>query len=78
MNSIIKGLFYNILIYVVIYCSLPAWGARQLSKFLGIKFEIKGHENIVEDSGCVVLMNHQSALDVLGEFLVCSLSVIVI
>lgn len=44
---------------------LPAWGARQLSKFLGIKFEIRGHENIVQDSGCVVLMNHQSALDVL-------------
>jgi hypothetical protein len=42
---------------------------------MGSKFEIKGHENIVQDSGCVVLMNHQSALDVLGEFLVCSLSV---
>jgi hypothetical protein len=48
-------------------CSLPAWSERQLSKLLGIKFELRGHENIVQDSGCVVLMNHQSALDVLGE-----------
>jgi len=38
-----------------------------LSKLLGIKFELRGHENIVQDSGCVVLMNHQSALDILGE-----------
>ncbi|KAJ9592758.1 hypothetical protein L9F63_015574 [Diploptera punctata] len=44
---------------------LPAWCERQLSKLLGIKFEMKGHENIVEDSGCVVLINHQSALDIL-------------
>jgi hypothetical protein len=49
-------------------CSLPAWSERQLSKLLGIKFEMRGHENIVQDSGCVVLMNHQSALDILGEF----------
>lgn len=44
---------------------LPAWSERQLSKLLGIKFEMRGHENIVQDSGCVVLMNHQSALDIL-------------
>jgi 1-acyl-sn-glycerol-3-phosphate acyltransferase len=51
-----------------IYCSLPAWNARQLSKLLGIKFEMRGLENIVQGSGCVVLINHQSALDILGEF----------
>lgn len=39
-----------------------------MSKLLGIKFEMKGQENIVQDSGCVVLINHQSALDILGEF----------
>lgn len=44
---------------------LPAWSERHLSKLLGIKFELRGHENIVQDSGCVVLMNHQSALDIL-------------
>ena len=38
-----------------------------MRKLLGIKFELRGHENIVQDSGCVVLMNHQSALDVLGK-----------
>lgn len=44
---------------------LPAWCERQFSKLLGIKFEMKGHENIVQDSGSVVLINHQSALDIL-------------
>ena len=61
--------FFNWLTYVnsISCCSLPAWSERQLSKLLGIKFELRGHENIVQDSGCVVLMNHQSALDILGE-----------
>ncbi|XP_063230687.1 1-acyl-sn-glycerol-3-phosphate acyltransferase alpha-like [Bacillus rossius redtenbacheri] len=47
----------------------PAWGARQISKLLGIRFEMKGLENAVQDTGCVVVINHQSALDllVLGE-----------
>ncbi|XP_054270184.1 1-acyl-sn-glycerol-3-phosphate acyltransferase alpha-like isoform X2 [Macrosteles quadrilineatus] len=44
---------------------LPAWGARQISKLLGIKWEMKGNENIVQDSGCVIVINHQSGLDLL-------------
>jgi 1-acyl-sn-glycerol-3-phosphate acyltransferase len=54
--------------------SLPAWSERQLSKLLGIKFEVRGYENIVQDSGCIVLMNHQSALDILGELCCLSLT----
>lgn len=30
--------------------------------------EVRGIENIRKDNGSVVLMNHQSALDLLGEF----------
>lgn len=44
---------------------LPAWGARQISKILGLKWELRGRENIIQDSGCVVLINHQSAIDLL-------------
>jgi lysophosphatidate acyltransferase len=44
---------------------LPAWGGRQISKILGLKWEMKGQENIVQNSGCVVLINHQSCLDLL-------------
>lgn len=40
-----------------------AWGARQVSKALNITWTIRGKEHIVKDSGCVLLMNHQSALD---------------
>ncbi|XP_023289495.1 1-acyl-sn-glycerol-3-phosphate acyltransferase beta [Orussus abietinus] len=41
----------------------PAWCSRQTAKLLGIQFEIRGKENIVQDSGCVVLINHQSSID---------------
>ncbi|XP_050523158.1 1-acyl-sn-glycerol-3-phosphate acyltransferase beta-like isoform X2 [Daktulosphaira vitifoliae] len=44
---------------------LPAWGGRQISKILGLTWEFRGKENIVKDSGCVVLINHQSCLDLL-------------
>ncbi|XP_049954239.1 1-acyl-sn-glycerol-3-phosphate acyltransferase alpha-like [Schistocerca serialis cubense] len=44
---------------------LPAWGARQISKILGIKFHLRGLDNVVTDSGCVVVINHQSCLDLL-------------
>lgn len=49
------------------HCSMPAWGLRALSKFMGLKFRIRGKENIVKGSGCVVLINHQSALDLIGN-----------
>lgn len=43
---------------------IPAWLLRQTNhKVLGIKFEVRGKENIVQDSGCIVLINHQSMLD---------------
>ncbi|XP_025415103.1 1-acyl-sn-glycerol-3-phosphate acyltransferase beta-like [Sipha flava] len=44
---------------------LPAWGGRQISKLLGLKWEMRGKENIVQNTGCVVLINHQSCLDLL-------------
>ncbi|XP_075226549.1 1-acyl-sn-glycerol-3-phosphate acyltransferase alpha-like [Lycorma delicatula] len=44
---------------------MPAWGARQISRLLGLKWELRGLENIVQNSGCVILINHQSALDLL-------------
>ncbi|KAL1453407.1 hypothetical protein WDU94_007547 [Cyamophila willieti] len=40
-----------------------AWGARQTSKLLGISWTMRGKENIVQESGSVILMNHQSAID---------------
>ncbi|XP_046403182.1 1-acyl-sn-glycerol-3-phosphate acyltransferase alpha [Ischnura elegans] len=43
--------------------NLPAWGSRMTAKLLGVKYKIRGKENICHDEGCVVLMNHQSAID---------------
>ncbi|TMW39574.1 hypothetical protein DOY81_015346 [Sarcophaga bullata] len=45
----------------------PAWGCRQLCKALGVTMEVRGMENIRKDNGSVVLMNHQSALDLLDS-----------
>ncbi|XP_011500364.1 PREDICTED: 1-acyl-sn-glycerol-3-phosphate acyltransferase alpha [Ceratosolen solmsi marchali] len=42
---------------------IPAWGARQIAKLIGINYQIRGKENIVNDSGAIVLINHQSNLD---------------
>lgn len=47
---------------------IPAAGCRASAKLMGVKCTVKGKENIVKDSGCVVLINHQSALDLLGKY----------
>lgn len=44
---------------------IPAAGLRACCKFLGIKLSVEGKENIVQNSGCVVVMNHQSMLDLI-------------
>lgn len=43
---------------------IPAWCLKKMYyTLMGIKFEIRGKENIIRDSGCIVLINHQSMLD---------------
>ncbi|KAF6211911.1 hypothetical protein GE061_012428 [Apolygus lucorum] len=44
---------------------LPAWGCRQIAKVLGLKFVVHGHKNIVQEEGAVVLINHQSLIDLI-------------
>lgn len=48
---------------------IPAWVITKCAKLIGVTFRIRGKENIVHSTGCVVLINHQSAIDlcVLGE-----------
>ncbi|CAK9796488.1 1-acyl-sn-glycerol-3-phosphate acyltransferase alpha [Anthophora plagiata] len=42
---------------------VTSWCIIQCCKFLGITYRVRGEENIVKDSGSVLLVNHQSALD---------------
>lgn len=42
---------------------------RALGRLFGMEFSIEGQENIVRNSGSVVLINHQSILDLIGNFL---------
>ncbi|XP_015599467.1 1-acyl-sn-glycerol-3-phosphate acyltransferase alpha [Cephus cinctus] len=45
--------------------SIPAFLCNQVGKLLGVNIISRGHENIVDDTGSVVLINHQSGLDLL-------------
>ncbi|CAD6999320.1 1-acyl-sn-glycerol-3-phosphate acyltransferase alpha [Ceratitis capitata] len=45
---------------------IPAWGCRQLCKALGVTMEVRGLENIRTEHGAVVLINHQSFIDLCG------------
>lgn len=46
---------------------IPAWCIVKVGEFLGITFEIQGIENIDRSKGSVVLINHQSAIDLIGK-----------
>ncbi|KAH8410550.1 hypothetical protein KR009_001329 [Drosophila setifemur] len=41
----------------------PSWCFRQLCRMMGITMEVRGLENVRRDHGSVVIMNHQSAVD---------------
>ncbi|KAH8249019.1 hypothetical protein KR032_005167 [Drosophila birchii] len=42
---------------------VPSWCFRQLCRLMGITMEVRGLENVRKDHGAVVIMNHQSAVD---------------
>ncbi|XP_066588380.1 1-acyl-sn-glycerol-3-phosphate acyltransferase beta [Prorops nasuta] len=72
LSAISSSIFIPLMLFKIRHWSnalLPAWCVKNTGKILGVNFVIRGHENIVEDSGCVVLINHQSSIDlcVLGE-----------
>lgn len=48
---------------------IPAWCIVKVGQLLGVSFEIQGIEHINRDKGAVVLINHQSAIDLIGESL---------
>lgn len=41
-----------------------------ISNFLGIKWLIRGKENIAKEKACIIVANHQSLLDIFGMFYV--------
>ncbi|XP_015114115.1 1-acyl-sn-glycerol-3-phosphate acyltransferase alpha [Diachasma alloeum] len=42
---------------------IPAWQLRKILNLIGLKFVVQGKENIVKNSGAVIVINHQSGLD---------------
>lgn len=42
---------------------------RYLGVLLGITFEVQGLENVQKEKGGVVLMNHQSGIDLISKIL---------
>lgn len=49
---------------------IPAWCIIQVGKVLGVKFELEGLEHVDKNKGGIVIINHQTALDLIGEFTV--------
>lgn len=46
---------------------IPAWLVVKTGQLVGVSFEIQGIENIKKDDGGIVLINHQSLIDLIGE-----------
>lgn len=46
---------------------IPAWCIVKIGQLIGASFEMKGLENINVKAGAVVVINHQSAIDLIGE-----------
>lgn len=44
----------------------PAWGVRNFIALFGNSFEVRGAENINRNKGGLVLINHQSIIDISG------------
>lgn len=47
---------------------IPAWCMVQAGKIIGVYFDVQGIENINKDKGGVILINHQSGIDLIGKF----------
>lgn len=45
---------------------IPAWGLRLIHKPYGLQWKITGQENIIEGSGSILLLNHQSLIDLIA------------
>ncbi|KAK6641083.1 hypothetical protein RUM44_012784 [Polyplax serrata] len=45
---------------------IPAAGLRLIKRLFGFRWKVMGHQNIVRDSGSVVLINHQSIIDLIA------------
>lgn len=41
---------------------------KQVTKILGIQWELRGADELAVERGCIIVSNHQSALDVLGRY----------
>lgn len=42
---------------------------KHISKLLGLHWKLHGKEYLENDEACVIVANHQSSLDILGELL---------
>ena len=49
------------------HCRFLCWFVTMNSKLFGIKPEVRGAENLKLNNPCVIVCNHQSALDLIGK-----------
>ncbi|KAK2584649.1 hypothetical protein KPH14_006996 [Odynerus spinipes] len=47
---------------------LSSYLCIHISRLLGLRWELRGKENLDKDVACIIVANHQSSLDLLGMF----------
>ncbi|XP_028139213.2 1-acyl-sn-glycerol-3-phosphate acyltransferase alpha [Diabrotica virgifera virgifera] len=67
----------NSVILIPVYCFMPgnvrnlllaSDFCRWITTLLGIRWVLRGKENLEKDQACIVVSNHQSSLDIMGMF----------
>lgn len=58
------------LIIIYSFCRYSAWFVRVTTEVLGVTTEVRNSKTLAEDRGAMICLNHQSALDVIGELVV--------
>ena len=49
-------------------CRIASWSCQHISTLLGLRWELRGREHLEKNRACIIVVNHQSSLDVLGMF----------
>lgn len=53
--------------YFNLFYRLASSFCHHISTVLGLKWELRGKEHLEKDQACIIVANHQSSLDILGN-----------
>ena len=59
-----------LLMFMHVYFSMYSRWGRSVFWVLGIRMTVRGEEHLQNDQPCIIVVNHQSSLDLIGEYFV--------